>query len=636
MDVSFLLSQDILSQSNLMRQEQKKMSLKKKILISISIALITSGAIAGAVMNHANTVVQPPALPETLSLARKNLQNTISITGNLESAGKRVITSEQTDQKVVKLYVKAGDRVKEGDVIAALDTTPIDDKLKILRDSVSFAIQKAEIEKAIAERNLDSTLEGSEIEKARARKAIDDANSALEKAKQESSQAKSLYEQAKSKIKDKESSLKHLRDESEEAKKSSKERAALLEEMKRKREEKQNEKPGLEDNKAQKEAGLKEAKSAYEEAVAIFEDMAADDTQTAEDIEAAREEMEQKKSLMQNAEKEAEAANTQLSALAAELQNLQESEDNTQKAYAKAEEEFRQKTEAAAAAESAYAAAKDTAQAKESAYKQTDALITSVGTEYQKSLQSSDDINRNSTKSIADLQDSLKSLEITEAGSNLQEKMDIKKYEHQLEACVIKATADGIVTSLGIQEGNVYKGGEIATIQDTEHLVATALADQFDVMKLKNGMNVEIQPASSDTLKITGKIVFISPIPKSQQAAGQPGEQSNASVEYPVEISLDSSDARLRLGMKAKLNIVTEEAKNVYAVPYNCIATDEQGNSTITVLEDEAERTIQVIQGLATDYFVEIRSRELKAGMQVIIPAAEGDTETNSVNGVAQ
>lgn len=598
------------------------MSLKKKILISISIALITSGAIAGAVMNHENTVVQPPALPETLSLARQNLQNTISITGNLESAGKRVITSEQTDQKVVKLYVKAGDRVKEGDVIAALDTTPIDDKLKILRDSVSFAIQKAEIEKAIAERNLDSTLEGSEIEKARARKAIDDANSALEKAKQESSQAKSLYEQAKSKIKDKESSLKHLRDESEEVKKSSKERAALLEEMKRKREEKQNEKPGLEDNKAQKEAGLKEAKSAYEEAVAIFEDMAADDTQTAEDIEAAREEMEQKKSLLQDAEKEAEAANTQLSALAAELQNLQESEDNIQTAYAKAEEEFRQKTEAAAAAESAY--------------KQTDALITSVGTEYQKSLQSSDDINRNSTKSIADLQDSLKSLEITEAGSNLQEKMDIKKYEHQLEACVIKATADGIVTSLGIQEGNVYKGGEIATIQDTEHLVATALADQFDVMKLKNGMNVEIQPASSDTLKIMGKIVFISPIPKSQQAAGQPVEQSNASVEYPVEISLDSSDARLRLGMKAKLNIVTEEAKNVYAVPYNCITTDEQGNSTITVLEDEAERTIQVIQGMATDYFVEIKSRELKAGMQVIIPAAEGDTETNSVNGVAQ
>lgn len=90
------------------------MSLKKKILISISIALITSGAIAGAVMNHANTVVQPPALPETLSLARQNLQNTISITGNLESAGKRVITSEQTDQKVVKLYVKAGSGVDSG------------------------------------------------------------------------------------------------------------------------------------------------------------------------------------------------------------------------------------------------------------------------------------------------------------------------------------------------------------------------------------------------------------------------------------------------------------------------------------------------------------------------------------------
>lgn len=612
------------------------MTLKKKIMISVCITVITAVIFSAVIINRRKAAEQPPAPPETVLLDRQNLQNIISITGNLESEEKRVITSELTDHKIVKVYVKAGDRVKEGDEIAALDTTPIEDKLKILRESVAVAAQKADIEESLAARNLDSTLQGSEIEKARAQKQIEAANSALEKAKQESEYVKSLYNQEKSKIQEKEASLNQLRQESEIIKNSMTEMTALLESIKGEQEAALSEKAQLEEAAAQKEAEAGEAQTAYETALAIFESMAADETQTAENIEAARGEMEDKRTKMQEAETEAARLNSLIAEAGEKLQRIQESEEAAKADYAKAENDLQHKNEAAAETENAYAAAKDMAAAKESEIKQSNAAITTAGADYEKSRQSSEDISRNSGKSIADLQDSLKSVEITKAGSNLQEKMDIKKYERQLNDCVIKAAADGVITSLGIQEGNVHKGGEIVTIQDTEHLKAVALADQFDIIKLQKDMKAEIQTASSEEEKIHGKISFISPIPKSQPAAGAPNDNTSSAVEYPVEIAFHSAGRQLRVGMKVKINIVLEEVKNAFAVPYNCITTNEQGNTVIMVLENEMQKTIKVKQGLETDYYVEIKSKELKKGMEVIVPAAQSESMSVPVSGTEQ
>lgn len=612
------------------------MTLKKKIMISVCVTVITAAIFSAVIINRRKAAGQPPVPPETVSLDKQNLQNIISITGNLESEEKRVITSELTDHKVVKLYVKEGDRVSEGDEIAAFDTTPIEDKLKILRESVAVAAQKADIEESLAVRNLESTLQGSEIEKARAQKQIEAANSALEKAKQESEHTKSLYHQEKSKIQEKETTINQLRQESERIKNSMTEMTALLASIKGERETAISEKTQLEEAAAQKEEEVREARPAYETALAIFESMAADETLTAEDIEAARGEMEDKKTKLQEAETEAARLNSLIAEAGEKLQRIQESEESVGADYTKAESDLQHKSEELAETENAYAAAKDMAAAKESELKQSNAAIATAGADYEKSRQSSEDISRNSGKSIADLQDGLKSVEITKAGSNLQEKMDIKKYERQLDDCVIKAAADGVITSLGIQEGNVYKGGEIVTIQDTEHLKAVALADQFDIIKLQKDMKAEIQPVSSEEEKIHGKISFISPIPKSQPAPGGPNDNTPSTVEYPVEIAFHSVNKQLRVGMKVKINIVLEEVKNAFAVPYNCITTDEQGNTVITVLENEIQKTIKVKQGLETDYYVEIKSKELKKGMEVIVPAAQSESMSVPVSGAEQ
>lgn len=595
------------------------MSGKKKIFTGSLIAVAIIAVFSSVVYSRQKPkeVLEPP---QTISLEKQNLQNVISVTGTLESAEKRIITSELTGQKALKIHVKAGDAVKEGDIIASLDPAPIEDKLKVLRESVNTFYQKTAIEKELAARNLEATVETSSIEKARIQDAINSANNTLEKTKEESAQAKALLEQEKSSLSGRENTLHNARKERENAGQHMKDTMSRLTDAKALFELKQGEKPPLEETASQKETELKEANSAYESAKAIFEGIAPDESQTPEAIEAAREEMENQKTRLESVQAEYDTIGSQLSALNNELTALSESVVNLENAYKQAEADYQQKSEAADSSETALSASKEAAAAKESAYKQSDAAVAAAANDYKKTLQSDEDITRNSEKSIADLQDNLKGIHITEAGSNLQEKMDIKKYERQLEDCIIKAPIGGIITSLGIQEGDAYKGGEIATIQNTGKLVVAASIDQFDIAKIRNGMSSEIQAVSAEDEKIKGKVSFISPIPKSQPVTAGTNENSSSSTDYPIEITIPASNHLLRLGMKAKTNIIVAEAKNVYAVPYNCIITDEQGNSIIEVLENDISRIIKIEKGLETDYFVEIKSKELKKGMKVIVP----------------
>ena len=66
-------------------------------------------------------------------------------------------------------------------------------------------------------------------------------------------------------------------------------------------------------------------------------------------------------------------------------------------------------------------------------------------------------------------------------------------------------------------------------------------------------------------------------------------------------------------------------------MPDDCISEDEDGSSTIQILEDGEPRSISVTTGLKTDYYTEISSDELTEGMNVIIPDV---TEMDDISGM--
>ena len=107
--------------------------------------------------------------------------------------------------------------------------------------------------------------------------------------------------------------------------------------------------------------------------------------------------------------------------------------------------------------------------------------------------------------------------------------------------------------------------------------------------------------------------------PTAQKAAdGSP--QSSGSVEFDTEVRLDQPDSGLRVGMNVRMTVVTAERKGVWAVPYDALVTDAQGQTAVYVARPQGEEgsmvavEVPVDTGLETDFYVEISSGQLAEG----------------------
>ena len=161
------------------------------------------------------------------------------------------------------------------------------------------------------------------------------------------------------------------------------------------------------------------------------------------------------------------------------------------------------------------------------------------------------------------------------------------------------------------------------------------MVDQYDISDITKDMKALIKTDTTGEEEMNGTVTFVSPVPasvaaRSDNSDSSSGSSGNGGNGYEIRITVDNPSERLRIGMTAKVTLIQEEAKNVFAVPDDCISEDEDGNSAIQILENGEPRSITVTTGLKTDYYTEISSDELTEGMNVIIPDV---TETDDMSG---
>ena len=257
----------------------------------------------------------------------------------------------------------------------------------------------------------------------------------------------------------------------------------------------------------------------------------------------------------------------------------------------------------------------------------TDA-VNSASSSLQQAQNDRDDSKRNNAKNVADSKDTLDNARRSNSADS-QSGQDVKNYEDQLEQCTVKAASSGVITSVG----DTYNNGVLATIQDEKNYVVTAMVDQYDISDITKDMKALIKTDTTGEEEMNGTVTFVSPVPASVAARSDNSDSSSGSSGngYEIRITVDNPSERLRIGMTAKVTLIQEEVKNVFAVPDDCISEDEDGNSAIQILENGEPRSITVTTGLKTDYYTEISSDELTEGMNVIIPDV---TETDDMSGM--
>lgn len=243
----------------------------------------------------------------------------------------------------------------------------------------------------------------------------------------------------------------------------------------------------------------------------------------------------------------------------------------------------------------------------------------------------------------------------------------IEDYQDKLDSYVISSPINGVVTSVSVEEGNGFSGGNVMVIQNTDSFKITANIDEYDIPDIKVGQHVAIKTDATRDDELEGVVSFVAPTSTST-ANGNSSSGSNNSVmsssssgaSYEVTIDVISKDERLRIGMSAKLSIIIDEVSDVLTVPYDAISIDAEGNSIITVVEDGGDfgipvsgedfdrggspsgglfsglsglfgskeepemsmqntRDIVVTVGMEGDYYSQIISNEIHEGMTVLV-----------------
>ena len=228
------------------------------------------------------------------------------------------------------------------------------------------------------------------------------------------------------------------------------------------------------------------------------------------------------------------------------------------------------------------------------------------------------------------MRDSLSGAEISSSVGTETQKMQIKEYQDKLEEGTLKSTVSGTVTKVNVKAGDIYTGSTIATVEGCEEFIVEAEIDEYDIADIKEGMKVIIKTDATREEELEGRVIYtaVSATNSTMQtgmssATATQMESAGGNATYTVKIALDTPNERLRLGMNAKLSIITEMKENVWSVPYDSVYTREDGSKYIEIAKNdtgEEKEELDVETGIEGSYYIEVISDKLKAGMKVVLP----------------
>lgn len=133
----------------------------------------------------------------------------------------------------------------------------------------------------------------------------------------------------------------------------------------------------------------------------------------------------------------------------------------------------------------------------------------------------------------------------------------------------------GTVTSLTAKVGEQAAAGQaVVTVSDLSRFRIEVSLDETEVSRLRVGQAVRATVGAVPDAALTGQVVSIAPAAVPQSGV----------VLYPVVLRLEPTDADLRAGMTADVQIVTASESDVIVLPLRAIET-EGGKHFVEVLD---------------------------------------------------
>ncbi|MDD7486157.1 MAG: HlyD family efflux transporter periplasmic adaptor subunit [Clostridiales bacterium] len=561
------------------KPRRKKKKFKKRWLV---LAVVVLAAAGGLLLRKKGANTQTVLASDTQVLSYTDLESSVSATGTVESSDTTKVYSTLAYQ-VKSVLVEVGDTVQEGDLLAELDAEPIENQIATQQTSMEVASGSAGAQVQSAydayenfKQGLDAGLNASLIG---AQSQVDTAYDAYVR-------AQNAYDRYKENVELGENTQVL----SVEAQRNS--AATALD---------------------QAETALDTANEAYKAAKDAYG--------TLPELDEQLQEAKRRKQELEDAQ---ERLSVEYVTLVVQIETLEKQKQTIESSFESAKQGRESARQAVEQAQSAYDIAQATYNAavrgEDQALSDYADAVDSAWRAYQTALTSLDSTKKGTEDQLEAYSDTLAS---ANAGANTAVTQEsIRQLNQTLDDTKITAPVSGTVTAVYASVGS-SGSGLLFVIEDTDHLVISTSVKGYDLGDVKTGMTVEIKSDATGDSVIPGTLTTIAPTAKKNQLGDT--EASN-DPSFEAEVSVDSAESGLRIGMEARLSYIIARQAHVLAVPYEAIFTDEAGQSCILVLRTQEKETylvekLPVTTGLDDDLDIAVSGTGVEEGLRVITDA---------------
>ncbi|MEL6821440.1 MAG: efflux RND transporter periplasmic adaptor subunit [Calditrichota bacterium] len=207
----------------------------------------------------------------------------------------------------------------------------------------------------------------------------------------------------------------------------------------------------------------------------------------------------------------------------------------------------------------------------------------------------------------------------------------LKQAKDDLSKTSIFAPMTGTISQLNKEEGEMALGSQfqedvILIVSNLAGMEALVNVDENDIVNVAIGDSAEIEVDALPDVKLKGVVTEIA---NSATVAEHGGNEQK--TEFEVKVAISKTHEKLRPGMTASSEIVTDTRSEAIGVPIQSVAvrTPEQlieGDADSTAYQPDEDGFVEVVFLLSDDRVV---ARQVKTGIQ-------SDSHIEIVNGLAQ
>ena len=561
------------------KPRRKKKKFKKRWLV---LAVVVLAAAGGLLLRKKGANTQTVLASDTQVLSYTDLESSVSATGTVESSDTTKVYSTLAYQ-VKSVLVEVGDTVQEGDLLAELDAEPIENQIATQQTSMEVASGSAGAQVQSAYDAYENFKQGMD---AGLNASLIGAQSQVDTAYDAYVRAQNAYDRYKENVELGENTQVL----SVEAQRNS--AATALD---------------------QAETALDTANEAYKAAKDAYG--------TLPELDEQLQEAKRRKQELEDAQ---ERLSVEYVTLVVQIETLEKQKQTIESSFESAKQGRESARQAVEQAQSAYDIAQATYNAavrgEDQALSDYADAVDSAWRAYQTALTSLDSTKKGTEDQLEAYSDTLAS---ANAGANTAVTQEsIRQLNQTLDDTKITAPVSGTVTAVYASVGS-SGSGLLFVIEDTDHLVISTSVKGYDLGDVKTGMTVEIKSDATGDSVIPGTLTAIAPTAKKNQLGDT--EASN-DPSFEAEVSVDSAESGLRIGMEARLSYIIARQAHVLAVPYEAVFTDEAGQSCILVLRTQEKETylvekLPVTTGLDDDLDIAVSGTGVEEGLRVITDA---------------